>query len=97
MIFEMLSTGAENARTARELAQIAGLNRRAISLLVERERRAGKPICATCDGNTPGYFIAADREEMAAYCQSLQHREREIAKTRQACAQTMNSLPTGAI
>lgn len=95
MIYEMLSTGAENARTARDLAQMAGLNRRAISLLVERERRAGKPICATCDGTAPGYFIAADREEMQAYCDSLYHREREIAKTRKACAMTIKSLPAG--
>lgn len=95
MIYEMLSTGAENARTARDLAQMAGLNRRAVSLLVERERRAGKPICATCDGTAPGYYIAADREEMQAYCDSLYHREREIAKTRKACAMTIKSLPAG--
>ena len=95
MIYELLGTGKESARTARDLSQMTGLDRRAISLLVERERRAGKPICATCDGNTPGYFIAADREEMQAYCDSLYHREREIAKTRKACAKTMNSLPTG--
>lgn len=95
MIFELLSTGRENARTARDLAQITGTDRRSISLLVERERRAGKPICATCDGNTPGYYIAANQVEMAAYCESLRHREQEIAKTRKACAATINSLPAG--
>ena len=95
MIYELLGTGKESARTARDLSQVTGLDRRGISLLVERERRAGKPICATCDGKTPGYFIPADREEMQAYCNSLYHREREIAKTRKACAKTMNSLPTG--
>ena len=93
MIYEMLSTGAENARTARDLAQMAGVNRRAVSLLVERERRAGKPICATCDGAAPGYYIPADQTEMADYCQSLRHREQEIAKTRKACAMTIKSLP----
>lgn len=95
MIFEMLSTGRENARTARDLAQMTGTDRRSISLLVERERRAGKPICATCDGKTPGYYIAANQIEMMAYCESLRHREREIAKTRKACAATINSLPAG--
>lgn len=95
MIFELLSTGRENARTARELAQMTGTDRRAVSLIVERERRAGKPICATCDGNAPGYFIPADRDEMQDYCDSLRHREREIAKTRKACAATMDSLPAG--
>ena len=95
MIYEMLSTGRENARTARELAQMTGTDRRAVSLIVERERRAGRPICATCDGTTPGYYIAADRGEMQEYCDSLRHREREIAKTRKACAATMDSLPAG--
>lgn len=95
MIFEMLSTGRENARTARDLAQMTGTDRRSISLLVERERRAGKPICATCDGKTPGYYIAANQIEMMAYCESLRHREREIAKTRKACAATISNLPAG--
>lgn len=95
MIYELLSTGRENARTARDLAKLTGLDRRGISHLVERERRAGRPICATCDGNTPGYYIAADREEMQSYCDSLRHREREIAKTRKACAATIASLPAG--
>lgn len=93
MIFEMLSTGKENARTARELAQLTGIDRRGVSLLVERERREGKPICATSDGTAPGYYIPVDREDMARYCDRLLHREREIAKTRQACAATMNNLP----
>ena len=95
MIFELLSTGRDNARTARDLAQMTGFDRRSVSHLVECERRAGKPICATCEGNAPGYFIPADRDEMQAYCDSLRHREREIAKTRKACAATISSLPAG--
>lgn len=95
MIYELLSAGRENARTARDLAKQTGIDRRGISHLVERERRAGKPICATCDGNTPGYYIAADRDEMQEYCDSLRHREKEIAKTRRACAKTIDSLPAG--
>ena len=93
MIFEMLDTGEQNARSARELAQVLQTDKRTISLLVERERRAGKPICATCDGAAPGYYIPADQTEMADYCQSLRHREQEIAKTRKACAMTIKSLP----
>lgn len=96
MIFELLSTGKENARTARDLATLTGIDRRGVSLLVERERRAGKPICATCDGKMPGYYIAADRVEMQQYCDSLRHREKEIAKTRRACAKTMENLPIDA-
>ena len=93
MIYELLSTGKESARTARDLARITGMDRRGISSSIEKERRAGRPICATCDGNAPGYYIAADQNEMQAYCDSLRHREREIAKTRRACARTIRSLP----
>lgn len=95
MIFELLTEGRENARTARDLAKLTGLDRRAVSLLVERERRAGKPICATCDGTAPGYYVAADRDEMQRYCDNLRHREQEIAKTREACEGTIDSLPAG--
>lgn len=93
MIFEMLDTGEQNARTAKELARIIGTDRRSISLLVESERRAGKPICASCDSKTPGYYIPATREEMERYCRRLQHRAGEIFKTRAACIETLASLP----
>ena len=92
MIYELLDTGEQNALTARYLAQLLGTDRRSISALVERERRAGKPICATCDSKTPGYFIPANRQEMEAYCASLRHRENEIAKTREACVKTLEEL-----
>ena len=95
MIYEMLATGEQNARTARYLAQILGTDRRSISELVERERRAGKPICATT-GRTPGYFIPADRDEMERFCRQLQHRAGEIFKTRAACLNTLKQLPAGA-
>ena len=94
MIFEMLDTGEQNARTARELAMILKLDRRKVSSLVERERREGKPICATCDSKTPGYYIPANREDMERYCRRLHHRAGEIFKTRAACLETLDSLPT---
>lgn len=93
MIFEMLDTGEQNARTARELARILNTDRRQISSLVERERRAGKPICATSDSKTPGYYIPATREDMERYCRRLQHRAGEIFKTRAACLETLDTLP----
>lgn len=94
MIFELLDTGEQNARTAKELAQVLHCDKRIISRMVEAERRQGKPICATCDSKTPGYFIPLDRETMQAYCGRLLHRMGEIAKTRRACMQTLASLPT---
>ncbi len=93
MIAEMLGTGKGNARTAKKLAEMLGLRQREVSLLVEKERREGAPICATCDSKTPGYFLAENRAEMEVYCRQLWHRAGEIHKTRAACKKTLNSLP----
>ena len=94
MIFELLDTGEQNARTAKELAKLLHCDRRSISLMVEAERREGNPICATSDTKNPGYYIPADRETMQGYCNSLMHRMCEIAKTRQACLRTLEKLPS---
>ena len=93
MIYELLMTGEQAATTARDLARITGLPRRGISSLVESERRAGRPICATCDSRNPGYYIPETREDMQQYCNRLAHREAEIARTREACARTIEDLP----
>ena len=93
MLSELLEIGRENARSARELSEMLGIDRRGISSLIEQERRQGKPICATCDSKTPGYFIPATRDEMEQYCAKLRHRAGEIFKTRAACLKTIDDLP----
>ncbi len=93
MIYEYLLTGEQNARTGKELAEMLNLAPRDISQAVERERREGKPICATCNTTAPGYFIAETQEEMQRYCDRLHHRAGEIYKTRAACLKTMEALP----
>lgn len=93
MIHELLSAGAENARTGREICGLLDISPRELTAAIERERRAGKPICAAT-GSNPGYFLAANKEEMERYCNSLFHRAGEIHKTRKACLQAMESLPT---
>ena len=92
MIYELLNTGAENARSAKDLAKQLNAAPRDISKMIERERRAGRPICATCNGQSPGYFIAANVEEMERYCKQLYHRAGEIHKTRRACLKTLATL-----
>lgn len=92
MIFEMLSEGAENARTGKEICSLLKINARDLTAAIERERRAGKPICAST-GSNPGYFLAANQDEMQRYCRSLLHRAGEIHKTRQACIATLDKLP----
>ena len=92
MIADILTEGAENARTGREICGLLDISPRELTAAIERERRAGKPICAST-GSNPGYFLAANQEEMQRYCKSLLHRAGEIHKTRQACIKTMGNLP----
>ena len=93
MIYELLGEGERSARTGKELAKLLGVQPRDISQAVERERRQGKPICATCDRMNPGYYLAEYREDMKTYCDRLHHRAGEIFKTRRVCLATMDSLP----
>lgn len=93
MVYEILSEGKDSARTGRDICNALGISARELTARIERERREGKPICASTGAN-PGYFLAADKEEMQRYCKSLWHRAGEIHKTRRACIATMESLPT---
>lgn len=94
MIHELLNTGAENAINGRDICTLLDIDRRDLQAAVNRERRAGQPICAnTGGGNKAGYFLAKDKREMQAYCNSLQHRAGEIHRTRKACLSLMDTLP----
>lgn len=83
-ISEYLLRGREKARTCKELIEVTGLAKRRITKAIEAERRAGVPICAACTGKVLGYYLASSDEELASYCQTLLHRETELAKTRTA-------------
>lgn len=95
MICEILSTGEHNARTGREICALLNISARDLTAAVERERRAGQPICASTDSKSPGYYLAADKDEMQRYCNSLMRRAGEIHKTRRACMEAMQKLPAG--
>ena len=77
MIFEVLAEGAENARTGKEICKLLNITARDLTAAIERERRQGQPICAST-GSNPGYFLAANQEEMQHYSRSLLHRAGEI-------------------
>ena len=94
MIHEYLSIGQENARTGRELCDLLRITPRDLTAAIERERRAGQPICAST-GSPAGYFLAANRQEMERYCCSLRRRAGEIHKTRRACLRSLETLPNG--
>ena len=91
-ITDHLDTGKENAITANELCALLNISGRDLSAAVERERRKGSPICAS-NGKRPGYYLAANKEEMQEYCKSLYKRAGEIHKTRKACLISMINLP----
>ena len=91
MIYEMLAAGPNNAVSATHLARVLGVHKRDVSKMVERERRAGRPICATCNSRDPGYFLPESRDDMQHYINRLRHREAEIAETRAACEATLQT------
>lgn len=88
MIQELLSPGKDNARTAKELARALKCTNRDITAAIERERRNGAAICASC-GSVPGYYLAANAEELETYCNRLKSRAIEIFKTRKALTDIM--------
>lgn len=84
-IASLLATGKDNAKTAKELLPLTGCkNIRALTKDIERARRDGIPICASCMGGKQGYYLAADSEELDRYCATLAGREHQLAKTRHA-------------
>ena len=96
MISELLREGKENAIRGRELARRLRIDIREVTAQVERERRQGRPICAS-QGEKPGYYMAATKAEMRQYCQSLKRRSDNIQETRKACIDTIDALPDGRI
>lgn len=94
MIHEYLSHGAQNAKTGRELCVLVGVSQRELMRHIERERRAGYPICASTQAN-PGYFLAADQDELLRYCGCLFKRAGELQKTRRVLMKAAAQLPAG--
>lgn len=84
-VSDFLHHGSDNATPCRELVTLLGWeDKRAVTKAIETERRHGTPIAA----NGKGYFLPANDYELDTYLHSLQHREREIRRTRDAVAAT---------
>ena len=94
MIAELLFTGKYKPRTGRELAAALNCDIRTVNTIIERERKAGKPICANTDSENPGYYLAETKEEAEAYCESLKHRAIAIFSTMHAVEQAGKKLPS---
>ena len=74
-IADLLLPGRENAIPRRELERLTGLDGRTVRLMIERERREGRPILAD---NAKGYYLPATEHERAACVRSMRHRAAEI-------------------
>lgn len=93
MICEYLFEGKAKAITGERLAELLELKDvRTVRHLIEQERRAGKPICASCDSERPGYYLASDAEEWEVYTNSLARRQRELTRTLDACLDTLDRM-----
>lgn len=79
-IADCLGKGADSALPANKLASLYGFHERQITLMIEAERRNGTIICAS----SAGYFLPDSMEEVKMFIWSLEHREKEIRKTREA-------------
>lgn len=91
MIHEILPAGRENALSGRTLATMFNCDIRAITVQIEKERREGQPICAA-SGDNPGYYLAADPDELKNYCDRLKGRAVELFKTRQALIKVLRQI-----
>lgn len=91
MISELLAAGKKNARTGKQLAEFLGVNIRDITEQIERERRAGQPICASM-AEPHGYYLAENADELDSYCKMIKGRAIELFKTRQALIRTLKRI-----
>lgn len=81
-VSELLQEGRENAVQGHKLVKLLELKElRDLTQLIEAERRAGFPICASTDQNNPGYYLAADAAELESYMSSLDRRVGNIRQT----------------
>ena len=92
MIHELLSHGAANAIPGNQLAATLNMELRELTQIIERERQAGFPICASVVRGGAGYFMPATAEELALYCCSLDRRLRNIRRTRDAMGHALSEM-----
>lgn len=94
MISEYLNKGQDNAIPGRDLAGLLNIDIRTVTEQIEKERRAGIPICAVPRGRSRGYFLPASPEDIEDYCERLKHRATELFVTRQALIRTLRKIQT---
>lgn len=93
MVYECLSKGKGNAVPGKDLVALLKLkDLRELTQIIERERKAGRPICASTNSNVPGYYLAASPEELWEYIRSLGRRVHNITVTRNHLEDTLDRM-----
>lgn len=73
--------GSDCPMTAHEIMEILDLSDpRSVTMMIERERRSGLPICAS-NSKRPGYYLAETPGELEGYTRSLRHRVKAVSRT----------------
>ena len=81
LIASILS-GRDNPLTCQEIMSALSLSDpRVVTKIIEQERRAGLPICASNDSKMPGYFLADSPAELERYTRSLRRRVKAVSGT----------------
>lgn len=78
LISDLLSHGAENGVTLRDLKEMTGQDGRAVRRRIESERRQGIPILSNC---RDGYFLPDNEGEKARCVRSMRGRAKQILIT----------------
>lgn len=80
MIYELLSKGEQNARTAKELARATKTEVREVMQIIRAERLAGLPICSTCKG----FFLPTTKDEIKTTIKRLYMQAKETERVADA-------------
>lgn len=92
-VSSILPVGRANAIPGHSLVKALGLrDLRALTQKVEKERRAGAPICAAVSGTSRGYYLAAGPLELSQYINSLDRRLRAVGETRRHLSTALDKL-----
>lgn len=92
-LLDLLPVGRERAITADELRRLTGArSTRAVTIEIEKLRKSGVPICASCDAARPGFYRPENAEELASYLRSLDRRIRNVMSTRRRLGDALNAM-----
>lgn len=92
-LLDFVPIGRESAITARELKTLVGAkSTREVTLEIERLRKSGVAICASCDASCPGFYRPENAEELASYLRSLDRRIRNVMSTRRRLGDVLAAM-----